>query len=139
MMGKKWDHMNEDVKGYIYNQVRHIPAALNKINFELISVDERPESIQFSNQEVDMIAEYEHERISLEKKEAGWKNGIEYDEDKKTDPMLVSWAIFDMKQDKNHIIESIKAWPEILAKSNLKIEKLKSLCYCEAQMKLLNK
>ena len=136
--GKKWDHINEEVKNYIHNQVRHIPAALNKINYELISVDERPKSIQFSNQEVGMIAEYEHERISLEKKEAGWKYGIDYDEDKKTDPMLVSWDIL-YKQDKNHIIESIKAWPEILAKSNLKIEKLKSLCYCEAQMKMLNK
>ena len=137
--GKKWDHINEEVKDYIHHQVRHIPAALNKINYELISVDERPESIQFSNHEVDMIAEYEHERISLEKKEAGWKYGIDYDEDKKTDPMLVSWDSLD-GDNKNHIIESIKAWPEILVKSNLKIEKLKTLCYCEAaQMKMLNK
>ena len=51
--------------------------------------------------------------------------------------MLVSWDSLD-KHDQNHIIESIKAWPEILAKSNFKIEKLKSLCYCEAQMKLRN-
>ena len=57
------------------------------------------------------------------------------DEDKKIDPMLVSWASLD-KHYQNHIIESIKAWPEILAKSNFKIEKLKFLCYCDAQMKL---
>ena len=51
--------------------------------------------------------------------------------------MLVSWDSLD-KNYQNHIIESIKAWPEILAKSNLEIEKLKSLCYCETQMKLRN-
>ena len=134
--GKTWDHISEEVKKYIHNQVRHIPGALNRIGYELISVNEQPESIKFSDKEVDMLAEYEHKRISLEKKEAGWKYGIEYDEDKKIDPMLVSWDNLD-SNDQNQIIESIKAWPEILAKSNFKIEKLKSLCYCEAQMKLV--
>ena len=135
--GKTWDHISEEVKKYIHNQVRHIPGALNKINYELISVNEQPENIKFSDKEVEILAEYEHKKFSLEKKEAGWKFGIDYDEDKKTDPMLVSWDSLD-KNDQNHIIESIKAWPEILAKSNFKIEKLKSLCYCEAQMKLRN-
>ena len=135
--GKTWDHISEEVKKYIHNQVRHIPGALNKIDYELISVNEQPESIKFSDKEVEILAEYEHKRFSLEKKEAGWKFGIDYDEDKKTDPMLVSWDSLD-KNYQNHIIESIKAWPEILAKSNFKIEKLKFLCYCEAQMKLRN-
>ncbi|HVH95807.1 MAG TPA: RyR domain-containing protein, partial [Bacillus sp. (in: firmicutes)] len=135
--GKTWDHISVEVKKYIHNQVKYIPGALNKIGYELISVNEQPESIKFSDKEVEILAEYEHKRFSLEKKEAGWKFGIEYDEDKKTDPMLVSWDSLD-KHYQNHIIESIKAWPEILAKSNLKIEKLKSLCYCETQMKLRN-
>ena len=135
--GKAWDHISEEVKKYIHNQVRYIPGALNKIGYEIISVNEQPESIKFSDKEVEILAEYEHKRFSLEKKEAGWKFGIEYDEDKKTDPMLVSWDSLD-GNDQNHIIESIQAWPEILAKSNFEIEKLKSLCYCEAQMKLRN-
>ena len=74
----------------------------------------------------------------MRRKIAGWKYGIVYDEDKKTDPMLVSWDSLN-EDDKSYIKESIKVWPEILAKSNLKIEKLKTLCYCEAQMKLGNK
>jgi hypothetical protein len=135
--GKTWDTISEDVKKYIHNQVKHIPGALNKINYELISVHEQPESIKFLDNEVDILAEYEHKRISLEKKESGWKLGIVYDEDKKTDPMLVSWNRLD-KNYKDHIIESIKAWPEILAKSYLKIEKLQFMCYCDAQIKLRN-
>ena len=42
--------INVEVKEYIHSQVRHIPGALTKINYELISVDERPESMQFSDQ-----------------------------------------------------------------------------------------
>ena len=110
-----------EVKKYIHNQVRYIPGALNKIGYELISVNEQPESIKFSDNEVKVLVKYEHKRFSLEKKEAGWKFGIEYDEGKKTDPMLVSWDSLD-GNDQNHIIESIKAWPEILAKSNFEIK-----------------
>ena len=132
--GRTWDEINEEVKQYIHSQVRHIPGALNKINYELISVDEQPENIQFSNHEVEILAEYEHKKFSLEKKEAGWKYGIEFDEDKKIDPMLVSWDSLDEIY-QNHIIESIKAWPEILAKANFKIEKLNFMCYCDAQRK----
>ena len=93
--------------------------------------------IKLSDEEVETIAEYEHNKFSLEKKEAGWKFGIDFDECKKTDLMLVSWDSLDENY-QNHIIESIKAWPEILAKSNFKIEKLKFLCYCDAQKKLHN-
>ena len=28
----------------------------------------------------------------------------------------------------------VKIWPEILAKSNFKIERLKFLCYCETKL-----
>ena len=93
--------------------------------------------MKFSDEEVENLAEYEHKKFSLEKKETGWKCGIDFDECKKTDPMLVSWDNLD-KHYQSHIIESIKAWPEILARSNFKIEKLKFLCYCDAQKKLYN-
>ena len=78
--GETWDHISEGVKKYIHNQVRHIPGALNKINYELISVNEQPENMKFSDEEVEIIAEYEHKKFSLEKKEAGWKFGIDFDE-----------------------------------------------------------
>ena len=137
MNGETWDHLSEEVRKYIHNQIRHIPGALSRIGYELISVNEQPESIKFSSNELDMLAEYEHKKISLEKKVDGWKYGSEYDENNKKDPMLVSWDNLD-SNNQNQIMESIKAWPEILAKSNFKIEKLKSLCYCETQMKLRN-
>ncbi|MDR7079535.1 hypothetical protein J2Y03_004593 [Neobacillus niacini] len=135
--GKTWNDINEEVKKYIHSQVRHIPGALTKINYELISVNEQPENVEFTDNEVEILAEYEHKKFSLEKKESGWRYGREFDEDKKTDPMLVSWGSLDKIYQK-HIIESIKEWPEILAKANFKIEKLNFICYCEAQMKLRN-
>ncbi|WP_428912290.1 RyR domain-containing protein [Niallia sp. Krafla_26] len=132
--GETWDKIKEEVKQYIRSQIRHLPGALTIINYELISVDERPENVKFLDQEVELLAEYEHKKFTLEKKEAGWRYGKEYDVDKKTDPMIVSWdCLHEIYQ--NHIIDSIKAWPEILAKANFKIEKLQFMCYCDAQMR----
>ena len=53
----------------------------------------------------------------LRKKEAGWRCwDKEFDEEKKADPVLVSWDSLDEIYRK-HIIGSIKAWPETLAKA----------------------
>ena len=46
-------------------------------------MDEQPENMPFSDQEVETLAEYEHKKFSLEKKEAGWKYGVAFDEEKK--------------------------------------------------------
>ena len=132
--GEAWDDIKEEVKKYIHSQVRHLPAALTKINYELISVDERPENGKFLDHEVEILAEYEHKKFTLEKKEAGWKYGKEYDEEKKTDPLLVAWDHLNETYQK-HIIESIRAWPEILARAHFKVEKLQFMCYCDAQLK----
>lgn len=126
-----WEELSEEYKNSIRGKVRHIPNALHKINYDIISVKTKPEIIEFTERELDILAEYEHKRWSLEKKEDGWKYGSKIDEKKKTHPSLVPWD--NLQQDeKNNIIEDIKAWPKILANSNFKIEKLKYLCYCEA-------
>ncbi len=118
--------ISEEEKIYIHHQVRHIPKALQKVNYEVISVNGKPEAIKFTEKELDILAEYEHKRSSLEKKESEWA----YD---KTLPYLLS---YDKLPDeyKNKIKNYIKAWPEILANSNFKIERLKFLCNCESQL-----
>lgn len=134
MVENFWDELSEDMKNNIRNHVKSIPRTLNKISYELISVKEEPEAIKFTDKELNILSEQEHKRNSLEKKEAGWKYGSDFDREKKTDPSLVSWASLD-KSYKSNIIENIKAWPDILANSHFKIERLKFLCYCETQLK----
>lgn len=127
-----WDELGEELKDPIRDRVRYIPEALRKINYDIISVKEKPETIEFTERELDILAEYEHKRWSLQKKEEGWKHGAQIDEKKRTHPSLVPWYRLTV-EDKNNIIEYIKTWPEILTNSNFKIERLKYLCYCESQ------
>ncbi|MTI79533.1 MAG: Ryanodine receptor Ryr [Firmicutes bacterium] len=127
-----WKELNEEYKNSIRDEVKHIPNALHKINYEIMSVKEKPEIISFTERELDILAEYEHKRWSLQKKEEGWKYGDKVDEKKRTHPSLVPWGSLSMDK-KNSIIEYIKAWPEILANSYFKIERQKYLCFCESQ------
>lgn len=121
-----WEQLTEDVKNSTRDQVRHIPSALHKANFEIIFVQEKPKPMTFTNEELIILAEYEHRRWSLHKKESGWKYNKIFDKDKKTHPLLVSWKNLP-KDSKEKIIENIKSWSIILANSNFKIERLKSL------------
>ncbi|GKU23434.1 RyR domain-containing protein [Clostridium folliculivorans] len=127
-----WEDIDDEFKNSIRDRVRYIPNALNKINYDIISVKEKPEIIEFTERELDILAEYEHKRWSLQKKDEGWKYGDKIDEKRRTHPSLVPWDNLGLDE-KNNIISYIKAWPEILANSNFKIERLKYLCFCESQ------
>lgn len=127
---KSWEELSEEFKNSTLNQVRHIPSALQRINYEVISVKEKPEVINFTEKELNVLAEFEHKHWTLRKKEEGWKYGSILDEKKRTHPSLIPWDNLSIEA-KNNIIENIKSWPLILSNSNFKIERLKFLCYCE--------
>jgi len=51
----------------------------------------------------------------------------------KTDLALATWDNLSSDK-KDKVYKMVKDWPEILAKSNFKIERLKFLCYCETKL-----
>ncbi|MBP2654743.1 MAG: RyR domain protein [Firmicutes bacterium] len=128
-----WNKLTEERKNAIRSLVKHIPSALHTINYDVVSVMETPEPINLSEKELKILAEYEHQRWSLEKKEAGWKYGALFDEQKKLHPLLILWDNLSAET-KNSIVEMITYLPSILADSNFTIEHFKSLCYCETQI-----
>jgi hypothetical protein len=97
---REFDLLTKDERKYILQKVRHIPKALRKINYEVISVKEKPESVNFSDKELDILGEYEYRRIH---------------------PISTPWNELP-SEDKDNITEYIKSWPEILANSYLKID-----------------
>jgi hypothetical protein len=125
-----WDYADETYKDSIRLLVRYIPNALQKIDYDIISVSEKPEVIEFTEKELGILAEYEHKRWSLDKKEKEWVYGEIIDYDKKTHNALVPYHNLPQSV-KQEILKDICSWPQILADNYLKIEKSKYLCYCE--------
>ncbi|MEW9124733.1 MAG: RyR domain-containing protein [Thermotaleaceae bacterium] len=126
-----WQHLSEDLKACNRDQAKHIPEALLQINYDIVSVKEKPAVMDFTEKELHTLAEYEHTRWYAHRKEAGWKYGDKKNYGEKTDPALVEWDILPDEK-KNKVYEMVKIWPEILASSNFSIEQLKFPCNCEA-------
>ncbi|WFA10065.1 hypothetical protein [Tissierella sp. Yu-01] len=98
-----YDRLTEIEKNYILQQIRYIPKALRKANYDVISVKKKPETITFSEKELNILGEYEYNRIH--RTHSQWHQLPD--------------------DSKEKILKYIESWPEILANSNLKIEKLK--------------
>jgi len=122
-----WKDLSEELKNSNRNQARYIPNSLLKINYDIISVNEKPKFIEFTEKELEVLAETEHNRWYRHRKKTGWKHGDVKDNKKKTDPGFVSWDNLSSEK-KNKVYQMVKSWPEILANSNFKLERLKFLC-----------
>ncbi|HWR39627.1 MAG TPA: AAA family ATPase [Patescibacteria group bacterium] len=119
-----WEDLADAAKDFLREQVKHIPDALLKINYDVISVKEIPEIIEFSESELETLAVSEHSYWLRYRKANGWKRCNVLDWEKKTDPNLVRWEL--LPPDQKHVIYTmVKSWPEILANANFKIEPLK--------------
>lgn len=126
----KWQELSEDIRNSIRHQAKNIPNALLKINYDVVSVKESEPFIEFTNNELEILAKSEYVSWYRHRKKLGWKHGEVKDNMKKTDPAIVTWD--NLSNDKkNMIYEMVKVWPQILAKSNFRIERLKFLCHCE--------
>lgn len=128
-----WQELSEELKISNRDQAKNIPNVLLKISYDIVSVKESPEFIEFTMKELDVLAENEHMRWYRHRKRAGWKHGKLKDNRKKTDPALVPWDYLP-EEKKNKVYQMVKVWPEILAKSNFKIERLKFVCHCENKL-----
>lgn len=127
-----YNMLSEEEKSCIYKQVKNIPSILHKMNYEVYSVKEKPQSITIAQRELYILAEHQHKLWVIQRKQDGWKYGEIFDENEKLDPSLVSWNKLS-ENIKNKMIEYINLWTEILVESNLKVEKLNYLCYCDSQ------
>lgn len=123
--------LQNHLKKWIYEQVKNIPQILYKANYELCSINETPIVVNFAENELEYLAEYQHEIWLKNRKKEGWKYGEFADVNKLVHPSITSWN--NLSQEiKDTIIKYIKLWPEALVNSKLKIEKLNYLCYCES-------
>ena len=124
---KRWENLDEDLKESTRSQARRIPNALLTINYDVVSVKDTPVILKFTEEELDMLAAYEHTHWCRSQKSAGWRKGTIKDKREKTDCALVNWSSLP-KENKYKVFQMVSIWPEILANANFKIERLEFLC-----------
>lgn len=81
------------------------------------------EPINFSEEELERMAEMEHGRWVVERTQAGWKFGEERDPDKKISPYLAPWSDLPKKV-KEWDLDYVRRWPEDFREADIEIYKL---------------
>lgn len=80
-------------QAYNLRVVSEWPRMLAKVNCEIKPADSPGEKITaFTPAEIEVLAECEHDRWTLSRREFGWKYGPVYDEAARTHPEMIPYA-----------------------------------------------
>jgi len=94
--------------------VRNIPRSVERMGFSIVPIGNKKRIKQFLPDEIESLAELEHERWSKEKLDSGWQYGKLKDNDLKLHPCLIPWSgLPEDEKEKDRIL--VKRIPQILA------------------------
>lgn len=98
---KPWPKLPETYKTANREQARYVIRILEACGFVVRRADATPSVIQFTDEEVERMAELEHGRWNVERLQNGWRPGTRDDANKRH-PCIVPWS------DRKALTEEIK-------------------------------
>ncbi|MGD1004910.1 MAG: RyR domain-containing protein [Methanoregulaceae archaeon] len=121
-----WNELPRNIQDSNLKQVDGIWRKLHLIQCAIgFSSEKNEPPFKFSNDEIEVLARYEHERWMNERVSKGWKYGSNVNHATKTHDCLVPWEqLSELQKEKDR--NTIRTLPGILAKVNLKIVRLGS-------------
>ena len=120
-----WEQLPEHLKESNRQQADHIGEKLKAVGCgitKLINQDEK--LFEFTPEEIEKMAEMEHERWVEERLRDGWKPGNKKDVEKKISPYLVSWDQLS-EEVKDYDRDTVRGLPTFLASAGFGIYRLK--------------
>lgn len=128
-----WDELPETLKESNRDQSSHIGTKLRAIGCGIIPwADWDAESFEFTAEEIELLAEMEHERWEAERRRDGWTYVPgEKDIEKKTSPYLVPWDELREKVKKRDRV-TIRGMPGFLARAEFQIVRLRTREHTDA-------
>ena len=121
-----WEKLREDLKESNRQQADDLPEKLKAVGCDFAPVvDRKPKLMEFTVEEIEIMAEMEHSRWNREKFMAGWSFGEKKDSAKKTHPCLVEWKDLS-EQDKEKDRGAVRGIPELLKSAKFEIYRLKN-------------
>ena len=121
---KAWEELDPIYRQENYQRVDRIQLELEIIGCKIVPlIDWEAPSWEFSTQEIDQMAEMEHETWRTEKERHGWHYAPgARDDQSQTHPDLINWDhLPQAEQDKNRSI--VQAIPQLLARCGYQVER----------------
>ena len=120
----EWEELPEVFKQSSLQQADHIASKLAVIGCKAVPVGDRPIRLtEFTEEEVEQLAEMEHARWNVERLLDGWTLGPR-DPGKRQSPYLVGWSELP-NEVKEWDRQFVRAIPAFLAKIGLEIQRTK--------------
>ena len=118
-----WDELPETLRDSCRAQARDIPDKLERIACRVEVLDGPGAAFAFTDDEVDRLAEVEHERWWLDRVIDGWTWGEHKSTTARTHPDLVPWAALGARvQDVDR--DAVRAIPRVLASAGLQVVRI---------------
>jgi hypothetical protein len=120
---KLWEHLPDTYKIANKEQAAYAIRILEAAGFGVRkSADEPVIFKDFTDDEIELMAQLEHGRWNIERLRDGWRPG-KRDDEKKQHDCLVTWLELKDGPDgvKRYDRNAVKAFPEILAKAGLEV------------------
>ena len=116
-----WEKLNEGLKESNRQQIDYVEQIMGQAGYAVRrKTPSEIKSPQFTDHEVEIMAEMEHGRWNAERIKAGWKYGPVRDVNKKISPYLLPWK--DIPENiKMYDRKAIRDWPAIFKEVGLEI------------------
>jgi hypothetical protein len=118
-----WEKLRDDLKNSNRKQAEEIPEKLRRIGFDFVPYLQKPEKpLRFSEEQIEFLAEMEHERWVDERNKEGWEFGSPRDPEKKISPYLIPWSDPNLTEEvKEWDRNAVKKIPELLEKAGFEV------------------
>jgi len=125
---KPWEELSESLKESNRQQADHLFEKIQKIGcFVSLASDWEEDLFDFTNEEIEFLAEVEHDRWMKDRLLDGWTYGDKRDIDQKKSPYLVPYGSLP-EEIKDYDRESIRNIPMILSRIDMKIFRFPEIC-----------
>ena len=117
-----WEELSDDLREANRRHVDHIVASLRTIWFApapLYDWDEPARALP--EEQIDVLAEREHQRWCDELRGGGWRFGAVRNDERREHPLLVPWARLP-EVDREIDRELVRAWPAVLHLAGCRLE-----------------
>ncbi|MGH2842372.1 MAG: RyR domain-containing protein, partial [Solirubrobacteraceae bacterium] len=116
-----WEALPETLRASNRAQAADLGNKLREIGCDLVpTTDWDAPPVPFTDAEVERLAEFEHQRWEVERRQDGWRLGPERDPDRKITPYLVPWK--DLAEEvKDNDRNAMRALPTFLARAGFAI------------------
>jgi hypothetical protein len=117
-----WEHLREDYRESNRQQVAYAEAALQKAGYGVRQAAGEIRYPEFTDLDVETMAEMEHGRWVVERLKQGWRYGPSRDPDRKLSPYLVAWKSLP-EGVREWDRDAVRSYPQVLKAAGLEVYK----------------